>query len=143
MQIVVDTNVLVSSLLKEESISNKAIRLILTRNISLAIDERIWGEYEEVTLRPILKISPETREKRLSALRAISETFSSLSLEIPAREVIDPKDLPFAEVAVAAHAQFLVTGNKKHFGFMERFGIPVVSPAEFIETINKEEEGIE
>ncbi len=139
MPIVVDTNVLVSSLLKEDGISSKAIRLILTRNIFLAIDERIWDEYEEVTLRPALKISPETRANRLAALRAISETFSARSLNMPASEVIDPKDLPFAEVAVASHALFLVTGNKKHFGFMRQFDIPVLSPAEFIEKIQDEE----
>jgi putative PIN family toxin of toxin-antitoxin system len=139
MPIVVDTNVLVSSLLKEDGISDKAIRLILTRNIFMAIDKRIWDEYEQVTLRPALKISAETRANRLSALRAISETFSARSLDIPAGEVIDPKDLPFAEVAVAAHAQFLVTGNRKHFGFMKHFNILVLSPAEFIEKIQNEE----
>jgi putative PIN family toxin of toxin-antitoxin system len=139
MPIVVDTNVLVSALLKEESVSNKAIRLILARQISLAIDERIWAEYEEVTLRPALKISPETRANRLSALRAISETFSAHSLDIPASEIIDPKDLPFAEVAVASRSQFLVTGNKKHYGFMRRFEIPFLSPAEFIEQFQEDE----
>jgi putative PIN family toxin of toxin-antitoxin system len=139
MLIILDTNVLISALLKEDGISNKAIRLILARQVRLAMDERIWDEYEKVTLRPALQIRPETRTARLLALRSIGKFFSAQPLDIPAHEVPDAKDMPFAEVAVASHAQFLVTGNKKHFGFMERFGIPVLSPAEFIEKLPDKE----
>jgi putative PIN family toxin of toxin-antitoxin system len=135
MLVVLDTNVLVSALLKEDGISNKALRLILARQVRLALDERIWDEYEKVTLRPALRIRPETRIARLSALRLISVFCSAQPLDIPDHEVPDSKDLPFAEVAVASRAQFLVTGNRKHFGFLQRFDIPVLSPAEFIENI--------
>jgi putative PIN family toxin of toxin-antitoxin system len=139
MRVVVDTNVIVSSLLKEESVSNHAIRLIFDCAIFLAIDERIWEEYDEVTLHPHLRIHPTTRANRLSALRAISELVSTHPLDIPAGEVIDSKDLPFAEVAVAARAKYLVTGNKKHFAFMQRFDVSVLSPAEFIEQMRDED----
>jgi hypothetical protein len=32
-----------------------------------------------------------------------------------------------------------VTGNKKHFAFMQRFDVSVLSPAEFIEQMRDED----
>jgi putative PIN family toxin of toxin-antitoxin system len=139
MRVVLDTNVLVSALLKEESVPDQALRLIIKNEIVLAIDHRIWDEYEQVTLRPALRIPAKLRETRLFALRAISEIISASPLKIPDNEILDVKDLPFAEIAVAAKARYLLTGNKKHFGFMRQFNLPVVSPSEFIEKLQSGE----
>jgi hypothetical protein len=40
----------------------------------------------------------------------------------------DPDDQPFLEVAVAGHADALITGNTRHF---PRCEVPAVSPADF------------
>ncbi|MDE0448823.1 MAG: PIN domain-containing protein [Spirochaetaceae bacterium] len=45
----------------------------------------------------------------------------------------DPDDEPFLEVAVAARAEYLVTGNGDHFTPDRRAGVRVVSPREFID----------
>ena len=45
----------------------------------------------------------------------------------------DAGDQPFLEVAVAANAAFLVTGNLKHFPAGGRNGVRIVSPREFLE----------
>ncbi len=99
------------------------------------------GEYHEVTARPYLKIDPLDRQTVLAEINAASLKIESPVPTLRPEEIPDPKDLPFAEVAVASHAQFLVTGNKKHFVFLKTYGIPVVSPAEFIEKLGGE--GIE
>ncbi len=91
----------------------------MVRTIRLAVDRRILGEYHAVTERPRLKIAPSDRQMALAAIDAFGLRTDSQPLDLSQTEIIDPKDLPFAEVAVASHAQFLVTGNKKHFGFMK------------------------
>ncbi len=52
----------------------------------------------------------------------------------PARRVARTPDEPdnrVLECAAAEHADYLVTGNKKHFPFSEFEGTKIVSPAEF------------
>ena len=44
----------------------------------------------------------------------------------------DPDDEPFLEVAIAAHAEFLVTGNRIHFPSDRCQNVTVLSPGEFL-----------
>jgi predicted nucleic acid-binding protein len=44
----------------------------------------------------------------------------------------DPKDDMVAEVAVAGGAEAVVTHNRRDFKGLERFGIRIVSPQEFL-----------
>ena len=45
----------------------------------------------------------------------------------------DPDDAPFLEVALAAGAAGVITGNLKHYPARCREGLRVFSPAEFVE----------
>ncbi len=49
----------------------------------------------------------------------------------------DSSDEPFLEVAVAARAQFLVTGNLRHFPARLRHGVAVVSPRDFLDCLRR------
>ena len=46
----------------------------------------------------------------------------------------DAADEPFLEVAMAASAEYLVTGNATHFPPKCRAGVRVVSPRQFIDS---------
>jgi predicted nucleic acid-binding protein len=46
--------------------------------------------------------------------------------------VNDPGDIPFAEVAICSHAEVLVTGNMRHFGFLRNTSIKGLLPEEFL-----------
>ncbi len=50
----------------------------------------------------------------------------------------DPKDDQFIVCALASSAQFLVTGNKRHFPQTEYGGAKVVNAAELLEIITLE-----
>jgi predicted nucleic acid-binding protein len=50
----------------------------------------------------------------------------------------DPSDEFVLELAVAAGCQAIVTHNIKHFRGAERFGIPVVTPGEFLAVLEEE-----
>jgi putative PIN family toxin of toxin-antitoxin system len=135
VKLVVDTNVLVSALLKPESIPSEIIQRVLFRQASLAYDRRIIAEYEEVLARPKFQLESEVIATILEGLREAGIEVSPPRLEI---SIPDPDDLPFLEVARAAGA-VLVTGNRAHFpvgadGTLE--GVKVLSPRELLSLLD-------
>jgi len=130
--IVLDTNVLVSGLLHEVSIPGNIVDLAMTRKIRLAVDERVLQEYVDVTIRPKLGIPRALRDKVISKFILDGVWVEAHPLAIPSGRILDPKDLPFAEVAVAAGAEALVTGNVRHFTFLAEYSVKALTPVEFI-----------
>jgi predicted nucleic acid-binding protein len=49
----------------------------------------------------------------------------------------DAGDIPFAEVAISASVDALVTGNLGHFDLLDKDGVPVLSPSEFLESLGR------
>lgn len=47
----------------------------------------------------------------------------------------DPRDEFVVEVAVSASCDYIISYNKRDFIGMEKFGIPVLTPKEFLEEI--------
>ena len=131
--IVLDTNVLVSGLLKRSSLPGQILDLILSGAIQIIVDERILEEYRLVLVRPRLNIPSLEIQHILLFLSATSLRVSAHPLDLKHKDFPDPKDLPFAEVAVAGTVQALVTGNSKHFLYLNNLGVEVLSPAEFME----------
>lgn len=134
--IVLDTNVLVSGLLKRSSPPGQILDLILSGAIQIIVDERILEEYRLVLVRPRLNIPSLEAQQILLLLSATSIHVSAHPLDLKHEDFPDPKDLPFAEVAIAGNVQALVTGNSKHFFYLKNFGVEVLSPAEFMEHHN-------
>ena len=58
LTLILDTNVLVSSLLSQKSWPAKILDLMMSDHIQVAYDDRILGEYEEVLSRPELHVHP-------------------------------------------------------------------------------------
>ena len=48
-------------------------------------------------------------------------------------QVADPGDLPFADVAISAQCDGLVTCNTRHFRGLDSTGVAVWTPSEFLE----------
>ncbi|MBN2146391.1 MAG: putative toxin-antitoxin system toxin component, PIN family [Anaerolineales bacterium] len=131
--IVLDTNVLVSALLKRASKPARVLDLVLAGRVRLALDARILEEYRAVCARPKLGIDPSAAEAVLAFLR-VTGLIVDTPEHLPGTPAIpDPGDLPFAEVAISAQADALVTGNVRHFGGLESAGIVVQTPAKFVE----------
>jgi predicted nucleic acid-binding protein len=51
----------------------------------------------------------------------------------------DPKDQIYLDTAVTAHADVLITGNKRHFPDAVYQGVKIVSPREFLELTRERE----
>ena len=132
MLIVLDTNVLVSSLLKRHSNPAIILNAVLEGKIRLAIDEQIFEEYTQVLHRPRLNILPAQADSTLRFIAYSALWVQSQPIEFQQDLINDPGDLPFAEIAICSHAEVLITGNMKHFAFMRNSGIKVLLPQEFL-----------
>jgi putative PIN family toxin of toxin-antitoxin system len=129
MKVVLDTNVLVSGLLKAHSDAGAIVRLIAAGLLTVVYDARIYAEYREVLRRP--KFGFENAE--IKALLTLIEAEGVVVTARPLPERLpDPDDEPFLEVARAVEDAVLVTGNMRHFVLPGGAGVPVLGPAEFL-----------
>lgn len=112
-RVVLDTNVLVSGLLRRHgSPAARILDAVTDGLIRVLLDERILAEYAEVLVRPRLGLDPATVATFLRHIQSAAErvTAERLGLALP-----DPDDVMFLEVAVSGAADCLVTGNNRHF----------------------------
>ena len=132
MNVVIDTNVLVSGLLSPFSTCGEIVRMLASGSLQIAYDARIICEYEEVLARSKFGFDPAPVGELLSFLVAGGHAVSGNPLQHP---LPDPFDEAFLEVAIASNAELLVTGNLRHFPPDCRQGVRVVSPAEFLQLV--------
>lgn len=118
VRLVIDTNVIVSAALKPEGPQRTTFLLAITRPARLYVSRSILDEYADVLARPELKIRKGLRRQLLQLIRNRSNlVVPSRRLEVPG----DPDDNRFLECADAARADYLVTGNLRHFsGILEK-----------------------
>ncbi len=130
MRLVVDTNVLMSGLLSPFGPPGVIVNLIAAGQVRLCYDTRIFAEYADVLGRPAFPFAEAQVTALLSEITATGELTGAIPL---AAQLPDPTDAPFLEVAIAASAKYLVTGNTKHFPPAHRYGTRVVTPRELLE----------
>jgi putative PIN family toxin of toxin-antitoxin system len=130
MIIVVDTNVIVSGILRPYSKAAAILRLAATGMIQLAYDLRILSEYQDVLNRPKFTFAKEDINVLLDQVEKEGVLVSVMPLKF---RLSDPDDEPFLEVALAARAEAIITGNKRHFPKKGYQGTRILSPAEFLE----------
>ena len=131
---VIDTNVLVSAMLKFQSVPGQvANEALLGKIIPLLCDE-IVAEYREVLARPKFKFDQKVVDVFIDGIidRGIFVD------AVPVEEIIpDPKEIVFYEVAMEGRKEYddayLVTGNLKHFP-VKSF---VVTPKEMLDIMQK------
>ena len=131
LTVVLDTNLLVSSLLSQKNWPAKILDLIMDDLIRVAYDDRILGEYEEVLARPELHIPPP---KTLAVIDHIELTGKFVAPEPLSTEgFTDPDDIMFAEVFITSNADALITGNLRHYKPLLKANALVLTPAQFME----------
>jgi len=112
IRVVLDTNIFVSALLQPLGPPARVFVLSIGGSIQLCISGSVYAEYEEVISRPRLQRSEEIVA---AALHAIREKGFWVRPTEAIRACSDPDDDIFLECARAAQANYLVTGNLKHF----------------------------
>jgi putative PIN family toxin of toxin-antitoxin system len=135
MIIVLDTNVIVSGILRPYSKAASILRLVATGAITLAYDLRIFSEYRDVLNRPKFTFAKEDIDAFLDQVEKEGVVVSVMPLKF---SLPDPEDESFLEVALAGKATAIVTGNKRHFPKKEYEGTRILSPAEFLEAFGSQ-----
>jgi uncharacterized protein len=112
LRLVIDTNVLVSAALKPEGLQRTALVLAVTKPARFYVSRPILEEYADVLSRPELDIRKGVRQQLLQLVRNHSYIVRpSRRLEVAG----DPDDNMFLECADTARADYLITGNQRHF----------------------------
>ena len=112
LRLVVDTNVLVSAALKPEGLQRTALVLAVTKPARFYVSHPILEEYADVLSRQELGIRKGVRQQLLQLIRNHSHIVTPVRrLQVAS----DPDDNRFLECADAAHADYLITGNQRHF----------------------------
>ncbi len=131
--VVIDTNVVVSSMLKNDSIPGKVIDLMLNKLITPLVNEEILEEYYGVLTRNKFNISVERINYFMNFLK---NNAIYINKETTSEFFIDESDVVFYEVTMTGRKDnmdvYLVTGNMKHFP-NKSF---IVTPREMLEIIN-------
>ena len=132
MIIVLDTNVLISGILKPYSKAATILRLVTDGAVQLVYDLRILSEYRDVLKRSKFNFAQENVE---DFLEQVEEEGLLVSVKPLRFHLPDLDDEPFLEVALSGGAEAIVTGNKRHFPKKEYETVKILSPAEFLEAV--------
>jgi uncharacterized protein len=130
-RIVLDTNVLVSAHLNVFGYERHVLDLVFSKKLKLFVSKPILQGYEGVLGRPKFVLPPRLVAK---SLRRLSGLAKMVVPESELKVTSDPEDNRFLECAQAARADYLVTGNKRHFPREWRQTL-VVNARELIEWI--------
>ena len=129
---VIDTNVLVSSLLSrfKDSATVTLMQLLILGDIIPVYNDEILEEYYTVLTRAKFGFPAALVDEMLQVIRkfGINSSRKETYDQIP-----DPKDVVFYEVTLSVDGAFLVTGNTKHFP-KRPF---VVTPAEMLQIVRE------
>jgi putative PIN family toxin of toxin-antitoxin system len=112
LRLVIDTNVIVSAALKPDGLQRTVLLLAITKPASLYVSNAILAEYKEVLARPELRIRKGLRQQLLQLIKNHSRLVRVVrTLKVAG----DPGDDKFLECADAGRADYLVTGNARHY----------------------------
>lgn len=128
LRLVLDTNVVVSAALKPDGLQRTVLNIASTPPARLYVSELILQEYREVLSQPKMKIRKGARNQLLQFIA------NRAHLAVPRRMPVvteDPSDNIFIECADAARADYLVTGNPRHFPRFWR-QTKIITPRDFV-----------
>jgi uncharacterized protein len=131
LRLVIDTNVVVSAAVKPEGLQRTVVLLAMTKPALWYVSKPILSEYSAVLARPELKIRKGLRRQLFQLIKNKTRLVKPLPL---AQITFDPVDNVFIECADAARADYLVTGNQRHFPkFWKK--TKIISSSEFLNVI--------
>ncbi len=112
---VIDTNVLVSAMLRWDSVPGCVLEHAFVGDIIPLLNEQVLQEYIEVLGRPKFHFDKERINIIIDGLikRGVYVNAEETVMDLP-----DPKDIVFYEIVMEkrkSEEAFLVTGNIKHF----------------------------
>ncbi|MBY0508307.1 MAG: putative toxin-antitoxin system toxin component, PIN family [Bryobacteraceae bacterium] len=112
MRVVLDTNVLISACWSPGGLEAHLVQLAIARAVVCCVTGSVLAEYRDVAARPKFAARQACFVEMLAQLEAAAE------LVEPGPEAgaaTDPDDNRLLECAAGAQAEWLITGNLRHF----------------------------
>lgn len=132
-KIVIDTNVLISSIIGK-GYSKQILRIIfLNKYFLLCTSESCLAEFEKVLKYKRLKKYPDIQSEGAKILEEVKEFGIQYNPTDKFSLLKDISDNKFPELAYAAKAHYLITGNHNDFNITEFKGTKIISPKKFYE----------
>ena len=131
---VIDTNVLVSAMLKWTSVPGTILEFAFSGTIIPVLNDKIVAEYREVLMRDKFHLTKEIVDDVIQTLEEQGKYIDTDNMDY---ELPDMKDVIFYAIVMEKRKDedaYLVTGNIKHFP-REHY---VVTPKEMMDIILEE-----
>jgi len=141
VRVFLDSNVILSGLLSDKGAPRILLDLL---SVGTPFLVGLTGRYNLIEIERNIK----KKKKMPEILSIYKEYFQKLNLKIiplPPKELvreyfgkIAEKDIPVLVSAIRGQVDFLITGDKYHFGRMKdfrKYPFHIVTPSEFIDTI--------
>ncbi|MDX1905441.1 MAG: putative toxin-antitoxin system toxin component, PIN family [Bacteroidia bacterium] len=132
-KIVIDTNVIISSLIQRSYPYKIIYELFIDDKFVLVVSEALMSKYYEVISRPKFSKFPDFFGKAESLLADIETKAQKVTPTTKLDLVSDKDDNMIVELADACSADFIITGNTNDFTFSEYKQTKIVSPKTYWE----------
>lgn len=131
-KLVIDTNVIVSALISRQGIPAKIIdELVLEDKVTVCLSVDILQEYIDVLNRnKFLKIR-HFKQNAVIFLSYLDEFADYFETDEKVNILSDADDNKFLDLAAAAKADYIITGNTNDFNIQEFKGTKIVTPSDY------------
>ena len=138
IDIVIDTNILVSALKSDMGASFALISMLPSPKFQFSISVPLYTEYQDVLTRKKHLTGASTEKEILGFLRYLCKIANRQKIFYLWRPWLkDLKDDMVLELAVAAKSKYIVTYNLRDFLNIQNFGIEAITPGEFLKILKE------
>lgn len=132
MNVVFDTNIILSSTLWKESAARKLLRQLVDKQINIISSPEIISEYQEVLKRDFDYTDEEVT-------KIMKQVFEFVTLIKPVNKIDavkeDPDDNIILECAVESKAEYIITYDKHLLKLITYENIKIIKPEEMMKLI--------
>jgi putative PIN family toxin of toxin-antitoxin system len=129
LKVIVDTNIIVSSMLTPDGPPDKLMTRLYHLEFSPFLSNPIFDEYDEVLNRPKFQFAVKKITETLNFFRIYGQFIDTDPGLAPGLSLIpftDESDRKFYDVLCVSGADYLITGNVRHFPQDPRIVLPSV-----------------
>jgi uncharacterized protein len=128
MMVVIDTNVLVSAILKDKTPEKVILFIVGHPDMEWIVSDKILREYNQVLSRPKFNLDRYILDQWLSIINKSTTCIeSNVKIKLPR----DQKDAPFLECSLASNADYFVTGDRDFEGAQKLVNTKILSISQF------------
>ncbi len=136
LKVILDTNVLVSSILFGGEFQ-KILDSLKANKFSLIFSKDTFQEFVKVLHYPKFKLTEEEIESIIAFyVLPYSKIIDDITIKLNEDVCRDKHDIKFLELVLSAKADYLITGDKDILEIKNNFKFKILTPKEFIKILD-------